>query len=455
MLRSWIFSRGATTTQPLLFPHRRLSTTSNVSRLGKLWLRYSAAGVISLVGFTFAAYQGSHIYVQHRVLRDTSTATANRAAGSENGYVDGEWSDPWIVAANDPTLDWKTRGAVRSAWMSLNWSPPGVNHINRLRSAGIYIHTALQSYSDSQKPPPISLLALYAQIQADIPHPESRSRARAAYDELAARTPTNSIESANAYHSLGRLLLRSGWSEHKAGVEAISKALGIVVSPTYLQSSNAFAARRIEVQSYLDLSTHYIAVQDLPSALQIQSNALERFIPQSFLTSGDESPGTLLHELFIQQRLAALSIQRAELTYATSKARKPPVADTIQLLASAAATTETIARKLFTQDAELYSAVKHFTPAINQKFIATPPLSSASNSLCREIARTIATSYNLAAFLHESTSKDREDPQALQRAYECYEKALWWCGDDKGPSVYFSQAEWERVWGNYVRLRQI
>jgi len=454
--------------QPNPYTREFPDTVSFVWRNSRLFLKYSAVSLLAVTSLAFIVFESTHLYVEHVAL--TPRQPSQDITSTDRAFAwDTEaesWTGPAAVGGTDPALTWRERHAIRSAWMLLNWrasttSTSTQHGESQLPPAAQYIQFVLQSTSTNDATSlstRLDLLNILARICQSSSNTAHLTLARSCYEKASVLQSSNSIDAARTLSRLANVISRLGI--YKEAEETWYRSIA-TLGPTVAQSSPALPsalpedppARRLLIQNFLALSTHYATSGQLPNALQVQSTALALYRPIHPSTNrAPISPYQLLHDLYIQHRFALLELQHAEVVYALSKNKKNP--DTsIFLLTSACSSFEDVIRTLSGLSDEsshkLYNASIRPPTQVDPAFASIKDLSQPSDNLLHDALRSAASSYNILGILLE-----KKGPSACQMAFECFENALWWNGGPEGPAEHIPETEWKAVWTNYVRARE-
>jgi hypothetical protein len=149
----------------------------------------------------------------------------------------------------------------------------------------------------------------------------------------------------------------------------------------------------------------------------------------------------------MKQRLALITLQRAEVTYALTQRTDVP----ITLLTSVALASEQVVQSLTLPEPQRHPEAVAFPASLalfkpSAAFSTRTDIYSSAESLLRDAQRSTAASYNMLGILYEL--------QGSKQALNCFEKSLWWYGGYEGPADWVPEAEWKAVWDNCVRCRE-
>ncbi|KAH7889703.1 hypothetical protein F5I97DRAFT_572154 [Phlebopus sp. FC_14] len=453
----------------------------------KRGLKYSLLGICALGITGWTAFEATHMWVENvelaRELDDDVRLwewdrDAEKWSGGERG-------------GTDPALGFKGRHAARGAWIAENWMDgSGATVITpdaasgraqlglgqsdaiekRLQLALIHITAALQVAentlaSGKLRPQTVDeLLARHATILEHIGTKDALFEARSQYERLWPSRVGKEPDAAHLALKLGDLNFRLG--DHEDALAWWTRAIGITQGSQHQSSTishsvpSSPSAQRTLASTLVSLSAYYSTTGQLKQAQQVQESALAllRSIP-SPPTIAAASPPQMLHSLYILHRSSLISIHLAEVFYALRSPRNFPV----EYLKRAAESSERVAFTLCRP-----SVVNEGALGLNA---ARPPPSEAclvpvliksrsmhkpAKSLLRDARRAAAEAWNLLGILSEG-KKDGD----MERALQCYERALGWAGATDNAAGAAKQAgegileaEWKILWANYVRARE-
>ncbi|KAJ3559396.1 hypothetical protein NM688_g368 [Phlebia brevispora] len=470
--------------------HEQLSTHAAFTvRIFLRWLKYSTIGIFAVGLTSFTAFEGVHMYVENSTLAPETDeevrkwqwdAEAERWTGGEAG-------------GTDPGLGFFGRHAVRAAWMAQNWgigtegsvmssnaftgrAGAGVGGLNiveaRLEVAQAFLNIALQHAkarmsSESIRPQTImELLARHANIMERMGQRDALYEARSEYERVWAGLPGKGVDAARIALKLGDVNRRLG--DYEDALAWWSRTVQLVYNQTVPSQLPAIPsalpseplAQRTMLSVLVSLSAYYSTTGQLRQAQTLQESALNviRSLrqPESLEAA---SPPEALHALFVLHRSSLLSIHLAEVLYALRKKQTA----SMEWLTRAASSAERVALVL--------TGLPPIHPDAPESKIPHPPSSDAplvtvyaksnsmskpAGSLLRDARRTAAEAWNLMGILSEGS----EAPRSMERAQECYERALGWAGVAADGSGNIGKAgegtletEWKALWNNYVRAR--
>ncbi|KAH7930766.1 hypothetical protein BV22DRAFT_1108989 [Leucogyrophana mollusca] len=468
------------------FTRSTMFTLDFFKRLAK----FSLVGIFALGITGWTAFEGVHMWVEKVELAADQDSEVQRwewAADAEK-WSGGEFG------GTDPALGFKGRHAVRSSWIAQNWGtgsgasvigsnafsgrgPQGAGGLNvveaRLEIAQSFLSVALKigesrMSSGKLRPQTIGeLLCRHAAILERMGTREALFEARSQYERVWAGLPGKGVDAARIALKLGDLDHRLGDTEDALAwwTRALHLTQGSVyegvAGPTISQVvPSSPSAQRTTASTLVSLSAYYSTSGQLKRAQAIQESALNllRSIP-SPPSLAAASPPQALHALYLLHRSSLLSIHLAEVLYALQSTPQP----SIQWLTRAAESSERVALALaglpFTHPDAPGSTIPH-PPASEASLVSvftkSPAMHKPAKSLLRDARRTAAEAWNLLGILTEG-----EKDNGMERALECYERALGWAGvaadrvggiGEAGEGTL--EAEWKVLWGNYVRARE-
>lgn len=456
------------------------------------FFKYSAVGLLTLGVTTWTAFEGAHMWVEKAelVLEDDEEVKkwewnieAERWSGGDRG-------------GTDHGLGIMGRHAVRSAWMAENWGTgssgsiigsnaftgrggSGIGGLNvveaRLELAQSFIHLALQvaekrAASGKIRPETLTeLLQRHANVMERMGTRDALFEARSEFERVWAQLPGKGIGAARTALKLGDINQRIGdredamawWARALQLLHEKEPRQPIEIPPKVPENVPASPlAQRTLISALVSLSAHYATSGQLRQAQAVEEASLELLRSVSQPPSiRSTSPPQALHALYILHRSALLSIHLAEVLYAL-KARS---VRSTQWLYQAAESSERVALAL--------TGLPQIHPDAPQSKILHPPSSETpllseyaksvsmgkpAKSLLRDSRRTAAEAWSLLGLLAEGTKA----PGSMERALECYERALGWAGvaADRAGGIGKAgegtlQSEWNLLWNNYVRAR--
>ncbi|KAI0054057.1 hypothetical protein FA95DRAFT_1480024 [Auriscalpium vulgare] len=453
-------------------------------------VKFSLIGVMGIAVTGATAFELTHMWVE----------TVELVPERDEECTKWEWdleAERWTGGTSggtDPGLGFKGRHAVRSAWMAQNWgvgssanlvgssafggkagSPSGgLNVVEaRLEFAQDFLTVAFNiamrtEASGALRPQTLTeLLARHGDVMERMGSKDGLYEARSEFQRVWARIAAQGPDAARVALKLGDLNSRLGnaedalawWARSLQLVSGDNRESPIPVIPTAPPVTPS--AQRTLASALVSLSAFYATSGQLRQAQTVEESALSllRSIrpPESSVTS---SPPHALHALYLLHRSALISVHLAEVLYAL---RTPP--DTsISWLSQAAESSERVAFALtglpLTHPDAPGSKIPH-PPAsespLLRAFRDSPSMKKPARSLLRDARRSAAEAWNLLGVLNEG----HPDAGSLEKSLECYERALGWAGvaldraggiGKAGEGVL--DAEWQVLWGNYVRVRE-
>ncbi|TFK54888.1 hypothetical protein OE88DRAFT_973238 [Heliocybe sulcata] len=434
------------------------------------FIKFSVIGFTAVGLITATAYEGSH----------QDGGEQWRWSGGDNG-------------GTDSSLGWEGTHAVRNAWMSLNWGIGSVESVvnsiafsvqddgvsmvkTPLDVAQEFLSDALaiaKARRDRLHPETLStLLARHANILERMGTRAALFECRSDYEQVWDALGGRGVEAARVALKLGDLNKRLGdsedalaWWSRAIHLAAATPSLEPVPTvPSSLPSSPL--AQRTLAQTLVSLSAFYATTDQLKPASTLESAALTLLTPVlAARVPATAHPAQTLHTLFLRHRAALLAFHRAEVSFALRTADNQWC---ISQLESAARASEGVVLAL--------TGAPSVHPDAPESNIPHPPVAEGERSLLktwadsqsmqrpainllRDARRSATEAWNLVGVLYEGTGKKKGD---AERALECYERALGWAGvkaDRAGnvaePGEGTLEEEWRRLWGNYVRAREV
>lgn len=471
-----------------LFIHDHFAQSADFTiNFFKRFTKLSLLGIFALGITGWSVFEATHMWVENVEL------TAER----DDEIRRWEWdrdAEKWSggeLGGTDLALGFKARHAVRGAWMAENWGvgsgatvianafsgrsqgAGGLNVIEaRLVYAQQYLDLAVvtaESRLGSGKLHPQTINELLTRQAAILEHmgtSETFFEARSKYERIWAGLAAKGTDAARIASKLGDLNFRLGDSNDALAwwTRAISLTQGSQpaedsATPTVSQSApSSPSAQRTLASTLVSLSAYYSTSGQLNLARQIQESALVllRNIPSPSISAA--SPPHVLHSLYLLHRSSLVSIHLAEVLYALGS----PWQSSIDYLTRAAESSERVALALsglpFSPPDAKGSNIAH-TPAQEAPIVPVYARSIAmrkpAKGLLRDARRTAAEAWSLMGILNEE-----ENNGGMERALECYERALGWASaasdgpSGKGtPGEGTLEAEWKVLWANYVRAR--
>ncbi|KAI0798038.1 hypothetical protein C8Q75DRAFT_790540 [Abortiporus biennis] len=458
------------------------------------FLRYSAIGLVAVGVTAWTAYEGIHMWVEKVELAHDTDPEVHKY----------EWdieAERWTggnLGGTDRGLGVMGRHAVRSAWIAQNWGvgstgsvigsnaftgrggsgAGGLNVIeSRLEYAQAFLTTAhqvaLQRNSTGKLRPQTvtELLHRHANIMERMGTRDALFEARSEFERVWAALPGRGLDAARIALKLGDLNRRLGepeealswWSRAMHLIRGDDLATPVEVPPSVPDTvPSSPLAQRILISTLVSLSAFYATSGQLKEAKAVEESSLNllRSIRQPDSVESSSPPQTL-HALYILHRSSLLSIHLAEVLYGL----RDKSTASMEWLTRAAESSERVACVL--------TGLPPVHPDAPQSNIPHPPASEATlvrdyskslsmrapaKSLLRDARRTAAEAWNLLGILSESTKA----PGSMEKALDCYERALGWAGVSGDRAGGIGQAgegtlesEWMVLWNNYVRARNV
>jgi tetratricopeptide (TPR) repeat protein len=438
------------------------TTITQIIQVIRRFLKYSAIGVLFVGSVAIVFFQGAHIYVEKVSLASRDYLSDPNTADIAHYGWDAElenWTGPPATGGTDPSLSWKARYAIRSAWMSLNWGSATtslstgngtvLSTDGRLVPAQSFLDAALQTCSDPGTR--AALLELQGGVAGSMTSTQSLARAMDCYEEALHSVPVDSQHAAVLFSRMAEVLNRMGnvdqaMDYHWKAIDIVDPDHNHGIVPSACPTSPF--ATRILLRNLNTLSMLYATSRDLKSAFSFQTAALKLATALSHEGQPDASPAQLLHTLFIKQRAATLQLHLGEVIYAINQQDK----EAVEHLFSAAIASEEVAFALMGKDREAYPEQPESSSPSGPAgtWTSTAALRLPSTSLLLDASRSATTAYHLSAILYEKRGElGRED------AFRSLERAMWWCGGVEGPNPDIPMTEWEAVWREYRRLRAL
>jgi hypothetical protein len=233
----------------------------------------------------------------------------------------------------------------------------------------------------------------------------------------------------------------------KANMTLVPSARGTATTPAALANAPPPLQRSVValLESY---STHLAISGDLVAAEQYQDLGLDLAESSIRHPSGTQPPAATLHNLWLRQRTALLTLHKAEVQYA--KRKGSDVDDTLALLGNANAQAEVVISELTTGRSPIAQPVGDTTGTISLDphqgiTLRTLPLSSTysaphaterapATQLLKDAQRTAAEGWNITGLMYEILARTQgKTPRPLSRAQEfeelamdSYERAMGW-----------------------------
>ncbi|WWC92839.1 uncharacterized protein L201_007799 [Kwoniella dendrophila CBS 6074] len=251
-----------------------------------------------------------------------------------------------------------------------------------------------------------------------------------------------------------------GGSKTKTPKESESTNTTTTTSPTTPPTTEPSseltpAILRAAVSLLVSASAHYATTSSLNSASSLQSQALS-LIPQvpSISTPTSTSAGAVLHQTWLQHRLALLKLHQASVIHAQNSKPNSVSPEALNLISESTSISENLINQLQNLP------VAYTTPKSSS-------VSGPAKLLRRDVLLTGAeSSYTKAVFLERSAPwPDSTNPKErelrinqLEQSAELYERAMSLnvieSGIEKKDNDEIGQGEdWGKYWRGYVRVR--
>ncbi|KIK57841.1 hypothetical protein GYMLUDRAFT_46060 [Collybiopsis luxurians FD-317 M1] len=450
-----------------------------VFNVAKRFIRYSAIGLVALGLTSAVAFEGTHFWVENVEFALPKDDAESRKW--EWNLERENWSGDVESGGTDPALGFQGRHLVRAAWMAQKWGvdqstavlssdavsqsdggllgPRGLIIIDpRLVKAEVFLRDAIaiaegKGIERKLRPWTMSqLLSLHASILERM-GAESMKTAKAQYERAWSSQPFIGPQSARIALKIGDLNRRLGhdtealawWNRAVHIAQPNLEKTGV---PSAMPSS-PFSQRSL-LFALSSLSAFYATTGDFTKAQSTAETSLDliRSVrqPESIASI---SPAHALHALTLLQRSSVLAVHLAEVLYAQ---KKPAILST-QWLTTAAESSQRVLRGLTGLPLNNLTADQVLAPpstTVESSFINSPTLNKPATSLYRDARRTAAEAWNLTGILLETQIKN---PRA---AFAAYENAVRLAGSSKEvgtPADKTLKADWEVIWGNYIRLK--
>jgi tetratricopeptide (TPR) repeat protein len=235
-------------------------------------------------------------------------------------------------------------------------------------------------------------------------------------------------------------------------------------------------AQRTLVAAILSISAHYSKTNQLKEAKGIQEYAIsliDGMVPMpetssSALSVELQSPGQILHQMYLLQRKSILALHHAEVTYSilsSSSRRKAVPTRPLTDLVTAASLSEIVAQVLTDT-----SLLPDMSPSASSKSVSgsgtnvphpvashallamtyrqSPWLHTQAQSVLRDARRTAVEAWDLCGVLYGEVKNGQK------KALECYERALGWAEAEEGLPRMTSVDAWQSLWDRYTDARR-
>ncbi|KAJ7632613.1 hypothetical protein FB45DRAFT_912935 [Roridomyces roridus] len=382
---------------------------------------------------------GTHLWLEYHL---KSLKACMDPETRECGWdVEARWTGDPSKGGTDSALGRAGRLAVRNAWFSEKrpetYGPiqgsEGIHPVDAviLRTEA-FLRTAIKiadAPDVSEKIHPCTLIDLLTRraaclerlAKADTAH---LAEARVQYERAWNLLGGKGIQAARIAVKLGDV------SQRLQSPDALAwwaRAISLVSpqdSPTLVPTAPSTpppspAAQRVLVSALVSCSAFYATTRQLSEAKKVDEASLNllRSIPSpdSLATT---SPPQTLHSLTLLHRSAIFSSHLAEVSYA----QRAPIAQCLQRLKDAAASSERVAYALVgTSVRAAESAEPDVERPLLPEFAKNPHLEKPASDLLRDARRTAADTWNLMGELAERMGHK-------QQAYEYYQRAIGWAG---------------------------
>lgn len=382
-----------------------------------------------------------------------------------------------------------------------------------LHSAGIYLERAIARMRDQEgKLPPdrevLDLLERYASVQELLASPAALVRAYRSYLQVHDGKASQRMKQAQLAVKLGNISERLGdedsamtwWSQAIALIKSDTEenlerstprdSIGTAESPfsskidgiepkthgahgehsqteTFnsapfrlilpVQPPSSPLAQRTLVSALLALSAFFSRRGYFEEAKYVEEKSfalIDRMVsPSDHSQIGQrQTPGEVLHNMYLMHRKAVLTVHHAEVTYALEKVSgKPDAANSLTDLLTAASLSEVVSQVL-TGKTSVHVVTRSVTTPVALAARANLLGSYGNSKLLRPSAErvlrdarlTVAEAWDLAGVLYQG----RDDAKAA----ECFERALGWTGIERAEDV--SMTGWEALWKRFVEAKE-
>lgn len=439
--------------------------------------KYSLVGLLTLGVTLGTAFEAAHFYVENVALVAEKDPDAQKWEWDLQG---DRWS-PRGSGGTEPTLGFRCRHAVRSAWMAQNWGTgSGESVIGGPTSSGTpnTVDSATQSAQDFLKiaisiamtnranGSEISedalriLITRHATLLESLGYNDSLLEARSELERMWKAFPPSGVEASRIAQKLGDLNRRLGdfddaivwWTRAIQLAEGKEPTTRIpLVIPTSAPLSPL--AQRTLISILVSVSAFYATTGQLKQAREVETLSLDfiRSIKQPGSLSSS-SPGEALHALYILHRSAILSIHLAEVQHGLHSS--PEIS--IQWLTNAAESSE---RVVFALSEATHRASRREIPlsaiarsSLIASYSGSTSMQRPASSLLRDSRRSAAEAWHLIGLLTEGSRSG-----SPSKAAEYYGRALGWIGIDvekldEGALPQVDE-EWTPLLKNYIRVK--
>lgn len=379
-----------------------------------------------------------------------------------------------------------------------------------LHSAGIYLESAIARMRDQEgKLPPdreaLDLLERYASVQELLASPAALVRAYQSYLQVHDGKASQGMKQAQLAVKLGNISERLGdedsamkwWSQAITLINSDTEenlepcdSIGIAESPSLsrvdgiepkthgehgehsqtgtpnsapsrlilpVQPPSSPLAQRTLVSALLALSAFFSRRGYLEEAKYIEEKSfalIDGMVSPSDNSQNGQTPGEVLHNMYLMHRKAVLTVHHAEVTYALEKVSgKPSTANSLTDLLTAASLSEVVSQVL-TGKMSTHVVTRSVTTPVAWPLAARANLLGAYRSsrvlrpsaerVLRDARLTVAEAWDLAGVLYQGLDE--------AKAAECFERALGWTGIEGAEDV--SLTGWEALWQRFVEAKE-
>ncbi|KAF8910936.1 hypothetical protein CPB84DRAFT_1842212 [Gymnopilus junonius] len=483
--------------RPITAPSRRLPVLLRTVRLPRprsahsspagqhdAWIRtrrilqYGLGGVLAIAFSAVAYYEGAHLYIEHVDMKPESDPEVKKWQWD---VVNSEWTGDSAKGGTDPALGYRARHILHAAWSAYTDEAPSASVIiedpaqsqsihvvdSRLQQTEHHLWNAIllaeKKLAKSELNPSsfMILLLRHAAVSEQIGVGPFPRLAKEDYERAWQYSSDPTYRQFIAWR-LGDLDHRMGhdtdalfwWDRSSRLAQEVNQKGG--APPTGIfRIPQTPLAQRILSSVLVSRSAYLAASGKLKDAQTLEESALELLrsipFPESIASA---SPPQALHALYLLQRSSLLSIHLAEVLHA----QRRPVRFSMQWLASAAESSERVARIL--TNSSHADTQKESTGPKNNKLLpvytGSYSMNNSASALLRDARRTAAEAWNMMGILHE----DHEGLKS-RLAFECYQRAVNWAGTVKESGKDLQAADdvldsdWKIYWANYQRLKNV
>ena len=442
-------------------------------------LRYGLGGLVAVGVSAVAYYEGAHLYIEHFDMKQEDDPEAKKWQWD---VLNSDWTGDPAKGGTDPALGYRVRHILHAAWSAYTdeiprssvvieeSSQPRSLHVidSRLQQAEYHLWNAISltedKFAKNQVNPStfVALLLRHAAVSEQIGVGPFPRLAKEDYERAWQYSSDPNLRQFIAWR-LGDLNHRMGhdtdavlwWDRASQLTQGSNQDDGS--RPTSIFSvPQTPLAQRVLSSVLVSKSAYLAASGNFKDAQVLEESALEllRSIP-SPESIASASPPQALHSLYLLQRSSLLSMHLAEVLHA----QRRPIPSSVQWLASAAESSERVAR-ILTGSPSHADTEKQNTIPNNKQLLPVYAKSNSMNNpakaLLRDARRTTAEAWNMMGILYE----DYEGAKS-HSAFECYERAVDWAGTAKGsdgecqPADDVLDSDWEIYWANYQRLKTV